>query len=424
MILFGSLLCTFALAASSAQSERSLELRFVSASGAELSWSGEVVLVMGVPLHRDPPEHLELSTESLASRWLEDVGGSSVRFTTAIDGRACFAWFGRAPHARVLTRRNAVSDWSGVWLALGDAAPTEVRVTPAAGLRSIRIRPSADVGAQLVSFTARRLIGSAPLTSYRGATPTPLAHGAVARWSEEGEVRLDEAGELRVDLVEDSASQFALIELRAQRSDASSVEAVVDARGAAAFREEPFEAVFRAPRVAVAGFVLDEMRRPVVGASVWIAKSDLVLAQLESDAAGAFTYRSALAGPFQLVAMAPDRIPSRSDGLAAGASALEIVLPRSSGVRGRLVSDSSASLAESNLVLLRVDSDAPPGSSPGIVVSCDRRGEFELNGLSPGSYVLYVRRVRYREPPVELARREGMEVLPGQIVDLGELRVE
>ncbi len=424
MTSLASLICTLVLAVSPAQEGRALEVRFAAARGAAAAWIGEVVLVTGLPPHRDPPERLELSTEPLASRWLEYAGESRVRFTHAVDGGACFDLQGREPHARVLTRRNAASDWSGVWLSLDGTKQQEVRVTPAAGLRSIRIRPSADGGAQLVSFTARRLIGTEPLTSFRGATSNPLAHGVLARWSELGEVRLDAAGELRVDIVEESVATLALIELRAQRADASEMEVIVDARGSAAFREEPFEAVFRAPRVAVAGFVLDEMRRPVVGASVWIAKNDLVLAQLESDASGAFTYRSAFAGPFQLVATAIDRIPYRSDGLAAGAGALEVVLPRASGVRGQLVSESSAPSTEFNLVLLRVDSDAPPGSSPGIVASCDRRGALELEGLSPGSYVLCVRRVRYREPPVEVARHEGIEVLPGQLFDLGELRVE
>jgi hypothetical protein len=115
---------------------------------------------------------------------------------------------------------------------------------------------------------------------------------------------------------------------------------------------------------------------------------------------------------------------------------LRLVLPREARVSGRIRSANPDKLSQLDVLLLRREEGVPEKHAPGFVADCGRDGSFEFSGLrSAGdqsvvplrpteSYTLSVRRVVSGARPVELTRREGLLVGPGETLDVGEIVID
>ncbi|MBL8802805.1 MAG: hypothetical protein JNN27_12455 [Planctomycetes bacterium] len=108
----------------------------------------------------------------------------------------------------------------------------------------------------------------------------------------------------------------------------------------------------------------------------------------------------------------------------ANAKSATLVLPRAATMRGYVRTADPDKVAGLNLLLLRRESDVPEAKSPGVTLGCSCDGRFEFEALRPAEYTLIVRRVVSGARPVEITRRNKLVLMPGEVLDLGEIVID
>jgi hypothetical protein len=115
---------------------------------------------------------------------------------------------------------------------------------------------------------------------------------------------------------------------------------------------------------------------------------------------------------------------SAAQSVATSTTHLRFVLERRAALHGYLRTSDPASAENLNLLLLRREDGVSETHAPGVTLGCSCDGRFEFDELRPAEYTLIVRRVVSGARPVELARRDKFVLMPGQVLDLGEIVID
>jgi hypothetical protein len=135
--------------------------------------------------------------------------------------------------------------------------------------------------------------------------------------------------------------------------------------------------------------------------------------------------RDYLEGPWSgLLSVSVDGHASAEVEFDANTKSATLVLPRFATILGYVRTADPDKVAGLNLLLLRRERHVPESESPGVSLGCSCDGRFEFEALRPAEYTLIVRRVVSGARPVELARRDKFVLMPGQVLDLGEIVID
>ncbi|MBL8802804.1 MAG: hypothetical protein JNN27_12450 [Planctomycetes bacterium] len=103
---------------------------------------------------------------------------------------------------------------------------------------------------------------------------------------------------------------------------------------------------------------------------------------------------------------------------------LRFVLERCAVMRGYIRTSDPEAATNLNLLLLRREHDVPESHASGVTLGCSCDGRFEFPDLRPAEYTLIVRRVVSGARPVEITRRNKLVLMPGEVLDLGEIVID
>ncbi len=352
-------------------------------------------------------------TEQVRGTWESAHDRSAGPHAAAIaDGWARLWPVERAHGVGLAARLNVLSDWRLGWFdwtrSAGDA-PFQLIVEPQ--IRTHRVRAYID-GQPLVQGT---------LTVARRRPGRPRLRDS--DWDRGLDVTTDADGVAEFEI--DSAAPFTLA-LRTRGADGRKRVAELTLPGPSAEASADAWEIGLLPPQLVRGFVVDPLGRPVADARIAITDGD-------SWAFNALPYFADESGRFEFQFLRSDRWNFRfsADGFAPRTLELptsqhdqRIELAPTSVLSGYLRVADPLDVVDLNLVLLRREHGVPLESSPGCSLGCSCDGRFEFKDLQPGRYTLIVRRAGSGSAPIELARRDEIEILYGQSFDLGELRLE
>jgi hypothetical protein len=339
-------------------------------------------------------------------------------------------------------RRNACSDAHPATIDASSLRSGVADVTVGEGRRTLRVRPHIDGSSRPVSeFTVIQEVES--YGGYRSVETTRLT------------------SDIHGDLVVDISSDRWFDPLVVVHRD----EAFGDRLGVVSFENPVGSAVKLAllPRGRLNLTVVDDQGAPVANSRAHVRLDETVIpAALDGAAASKQRSIPGDRGPILdehgcVVLSRPDRdyldtfgdrgwsgtlsvkvtgfAPAEVE-LQSDAESVRIVLPRPATISGRVRTADPDALAGINLLLLFLEDGRSEVAAPGIVANCGRDGRFEFSGLRAAgdrpvvvprrpkeTYTLIVRRLASGAQPVELARREGLRVGPGETLDLGEIEV-
>ncbi|MEM1450197.1 MAG: sigma-70 family RNA polymerase sigma factor [Planctomycetota bacterium] len=144
----------------------------------------------------------------------------------------------------------------------------------------------------------------------------------------------------------------------------------------------------------VEGRVVDEDGAPVAGAAVLIdaMESEAPLLRTRTDATGRYRFRSVRAGARRLCALAPVHANGRLtiDVGRAPVSGAKITLPRGARIVGRVTDVDGRAVAGAIVYAARRRWWSPPDARHAVVARTNARGEYELDGVTPGAVWLTV----------------------------------
>ena len=339
-------------------------------------------------------------------------------------------------------RRNACSDAHPATIDASSLRAGAADVTVGEGRRTLRVRPHIDGGSRpFTEFTVIQEVES--YGGYRSVETTRLAsdmHGdlvidissdrrfdplvVVHRDEEFGDrlgvvsfvepvpsavkLALSRRGTLQLTLVDDQGVPVANARAHA-RLDDMVLAAASDGAAAAKQRTIPGD---RGP-------ILDEQ------GCVLLSRPDRDYLDPFGDLGWRGTLSVTVAG------FAPAEVELHSNG-----GFVRLVLPRPATISGRVRSADPEALSGLNLLLLFLEDGRSEVAAPRLVSTCGRDGRFEFSGLRAAgdrpvvvprrpkeTYTLIVRRLASCAQPVELTRREGLRVGPGETLDLGDIEV-
>lgn len=337
--------------------------------------------------------------------------GRVERATRIVAGRARI-W----PVARetmvLAARLNGLSDWRlGRFWRRGSAGDVATRLEVEPQTRVHRVRAHID----------GEPIAHATIAIARRETNSP--HVRRADWEEAVDVTTGDDGV--AELAIDSAAPFTLL-FRAHDPAGRARIAELTLPGPSAEASADAWEIGLLPPQLVRGFVVDPLGRPVAGARITITDGD-------SWVFNALPYFADDSGRFEFQFLRSDRWNFRfsADGFAPRTLELptsqhdqRVELAPTSVLSGYLRVADPLDVVDLNLVFLRREVGVPLEASPGCSLGCSCDGRFEFKDLQPGRYTLIVRRAGSGSAPIELARRDEIEILYGQSFDLGELRLE
>jgi len=364
-----------------------------------------------------------------------------------VSGEATLPWIGVDDGVAVFVRRNALSDWSGVhWKQQDGDERNRVEVELAAGLRTFVLRPTqVGQGASLSSLRARRTVREDEAAAFESV---PLERRAVvsegwtegtglsvcpATWTPFESFQHGAVGEVVFDATPSGLTHLDLAQVAARTEDGVERCAIV---ALASLSAEP-RVVAPAPLGArvepLSGVVVDALGAPLSGALLLLEESYwsytfafdrpslLRLAHTTTDSLGRFSLPYPPAKGRRIVLSAPGCFLQASP--AADEAVLRIVAERIQSLRGYIrVSDPDAA-RDLNILLLRADGSSA-SAQPGLTVGCSCDGVFQFDRVAPGRHTLIVRRVRDRQPPLELFRRENILLSEGGVTDIGEIAIQ
>lgn len=377
----------------------------VDSLGARTFEGGEVSVQSTRWSFHHPKQHFET--------WARAHDRRAGHYATAIpDGSARLWPVVRGDGLGVAARLNALSDWRLGWFewprSVGDA-PLQLIVEPQIRLHRVRALIEDQPLAHATVTVARR-------------RPGP-PHLSESEWDRSLSVTTDAEGVAELEV--DSAAPFALL-FRARGADGGERVAELELADPSEVPSAGAWEVALAPPQFVRGAVVDASERPLAGVRV----------ELTDGESMPFTYESVAtddAGRFEFQFLRPDRWSFRFSGDGFAQQVLElhtsgidqrVVLAPTSSLSGYLRLANSQDIFDLNLVLLRREFGVPLESAPGRSLGCSCDGRFEFKDLQPGRFTLIVRRASSGSAPIELLRRDGIEIAGGQVIDLGELRVE
>jgi len=145
----------------------------------------------------------------------------------------------------------------------------------------------------------------------------------------------------------------------------------------------------------ITGVVLNDDRAPVGGALVTVSRTQprpVFTATGRSEADGSFTIRGLPQGMYALAAMADGYGAGRVPRIEVDAAPVEVVMPRKGGVSGRVTNADGQPLAAYSLELMRTRRNSTQyGATELTWQIADPSGNYKLEGLDAGTYVLLVR---------------------------------
>lgn len=300
-------------------------------------------------------------------------------------------------------------------------AVVDLDLASASNVRTIVLRPTVDrvvVGAG--SVTVQRFVDDPRVRAeiWRIGGVPELAWIDRARHP----VELDASGRLVLDV---ASSLWTTSEVCVRWSDErGDREAWVDTRILAVGRHDFGDVELEPTLIALAGVVRDFRGQPIVGAQL-VAQSQVERALANyNEADGSFEFRSNRKDAYDLFATAPGYFSESVFAVQHGTTDLRIELNRPVRVSGSLDFGPLASVEGLSVLLLRVAEGDSIDSAPGISRSCRCAGPFEFEGVRPGRYTLLVRRSGQPGRPIDLFRRDGVEIRPGHDFDLGPIRID
>lgn len=345
-------------------------------------------------------------------------------------------------------RRNALSDWNGrvvslratnesprVPLRLGEGCESVVLTLKLGdevlSTGSVRVR-------RAISTYARARLSRASLAAdsdWHGLWAEDRVTKNDADWTEWVDLL---PADLRIDMVTAERANGGLIALTTTTRDGKRRFALVDVRRRERQPEHIIEVDLTDADRSVNGKVVDHRGRAVHHAEVRLemARSPWTNALVsrdeawigvwrsETDSNGRFELPTPQHGLLRIVAIAPDRSGDLLRGPVVAGDDLVLVLAGRGDLRGTLRASGPLGSADLNILLLRyaIADNEPPAAGYSLGCSCD--GAFEFTNAKAGRYTLIVRRACSGAAPIELLRRDGIEIESGQVLDLGELRVE
>jgi hypothetical protein len=157
---------------------------------------------------------------------------------------------------------------------------------------------------------------------------------------------------------------------------------------------EPYLMVLGTEHV-IAGVVINDERQPIAGAQITVSRTQprpVFTAQGVSEADGTFTLRGLPEGVYGLAAVAEGYAYGKAQRVEVDAPPLEIMLGRKGGVAGRVTTPDGAPLAAYRLELMRTRRNTAQYGETGMTWDiADPEGNYRIEGLDAGTYVLLVR---------------------------------
>ncbi len=381
-----------------------LQVEVVDGAGAPAFEGGEIGVLAGRSRLDDP-----LRTPL---KWARPYTvGRIERATRVVAGQARI-W----PVARetlvLAARLNGLSDWRlGRFWRRGSAGDVVHRLVVEPQTRVRRVRVFAD----------GQPLSHATIAVVRREPSSPYLPSAV--WDEAVDITTGEDGV--AELAIDSAALFTLL-FRASGPDGRERVATLELPGPEAGVASDAWEIGLAPPQIVRGSIVDPHGVPVAGARVNMTDGDSwVFNALEfpADDFGRFEFKFLRSDRWSF-RFAADGFAPRVLELSTSEHDQEVVLMRTTDLSGYLRAADPQHVADLNLLLLRREHGVPLESAPGCSLGCSCDGRFEFKDLQPGRYTLIVRRASSGAAPIELLRRDEIEILGGQALDLGELRIE
>jgi protocatechuate 3,4-dioxygenase beta subunit len=336
---------------------------------------------------------VRLYLEGRPEPFLQAVAGPDGRFL-----------FGGVPPKVPVELRALLDDARGVLAGTLSLVP----LRPGEERRDLRLvlAPSAVVSGRIVDGGGRPLAGVALrlLPEERPATPLlrqtdPTSRAATAARS---------AADGRFELLARAAGRFRLDAERAGFVPRSVSGIALSGSARLELGDLMLDAA-----VALAGTVVDEQARPVVGATVEARAPATAVwrSRAATDGQGSFALAGLPAGePLEVTVRHPDFVPARLADLAAPAEGVEVVLRAGAVLSGRVVDASGRGVPEA-VVLASVT--ARPGEGTGAAAGppevdqrgVDPEGRFRFADLPAGTAT-----VRASAPGYQPADRAGVEI--------------
>lgn len=145
----------------------------------------------------------------------------------------------------------------------------------------------------------------------------------------------------------------------------------------------------------ISGVVLNDERMPVGGALITVARTKprpIFSATARSEADGSFTVRGLQEGSYGLAATADGYGAGRVPKVDVDSAPVEVVMAKKGGVSGRVTGPDGAPAASYSLELLRTRRNSTQYGEVELTWQiADPSGNFKLEGLDAGTYVLLVR---------------------------------
>lgn len=145
----------------------------------------------------------------------------------------------------------------------------------------------------------------------------------------------------------------------------------------------------------ITGVVLNDERTPVGGALITVSRTQprpVFTATGRSADDGSFTIRGLPQGMYGLAAMADGYGAGRVPRVEVDAAPVEVVMPKKGGVSGRVTNAAGQPLAAYSLELMRTRRNSTQyGATELTWQIADPSGNYKLEGLDAGTYVLLVR---------------------------------
>lgn len=157
---------------------------------------------------------------------------------------------------------------------------------------------------------------------------------------------------------------------------------------------EPYLLVLGTEHV-ITGLVLNDERQPIGGAQVTVSRTQprpVFTTQGVSEADGTFTLRGLPEGVYGLAAVAEGYAYEKAQRVEVDGPPLELVLGRKGGVAGRVTTPGGGPLTAYHLELLRTRRNTSQYGETGMTWDiADPEGNYRIEGLDAGTYVLLVR---------------------------------